>query len=146
MIQGKLKLQKKKSSETTNSGVFLFFIIFSQLYFLATSPAPYSNPKFPCHLGFSLRPNYFSFIDSVLGQSNDRGRRDYFWLKNKMQDFRKLLIALKGTKGQNKYLTRVFNRKIHVTLRQCILYPDKVSFEISPLKVVIRFAAGTTSG
>ena len=37
---------------------------------------------------------------------------------------------LKGNKGQNPYLIRVF--------RKHVLYPDKVNFEISPLHVGIR--------
>ena len=50
--------------------------------------------------------------------------------------------ALKGNKGQNQYLTRVFIGKIQVTFRKCVLYPDKVIFEISPLKVGIRSLGG----
>ena len=47
-------------------------------------------------------------------------------------------LGLKGNKGQNQYLTRVFIRKIQVTFKKCVLDPDKVIFEISPLKVGIR--------
>ena len=49
-----------------------------------------------------------------------------------------MLCHLKGNKGQNQYLTRVFIVKIQVTFRKCVLYPDKVIFEISPIKVGIR--------
>ena len=37
--------------------------------------------------------------------------------------------SLKGNKGQNQYLTRVFFGKIQVTFSKCVLYPDKVIFE-----------------
>ena len=47
-------------------------------------------------------------------------------------------IHLKGNKGQNQYLTYVFVGIIQVTFRKCVLYPDKVNFEISPLQVGIR--------
>ena len=49
-----------------------------------------------------------------------------------------VISSLKENKGQNQYSTRVFIRKIQVTFRKCVLYPDKVLFEISPLKVEIR--------
>ena len=45
---------------------------------------------------------------------------------------------LKGNKGQNRYLSCVFIGKIQVTFRKYVLYPYKVIFEISPLKVGIR--------
>ena len=41
----------------------------------------------------------------------------------------------KGEKGQNQYLTCVFNGKIQITFLKCVLYPDKVILEILPLKV-----------
>ena len=47
-------------------------------------------------------------------------------------------LSLKGNKGQNQYLTPGFIGKIQVTFRKCVLYPDMVTFEISPLKVGIR--------
>ena len=46
--------------------------------------------------------------------------------------------GLKGNKGQNEYLTRSFIGKIQVTFIKCVLYPDKVMFEKSPIKVGIR--------
>ena len=49
-----------------------------------------------------------------------------------------LAPPLKGNKGQNQYLNRVFIGKIPITLRKWVLYPDKVNFEISCLKVGIR--------
>ena len=48
------------------------------------------------------------------------------------------MVSLKGNTGQNQYLTHVFIEKIQVTCRKCVLYPNKVIFEISPLKVEIR--------
>ena len=44
---------------------------------------------------------------------------------------------LKGNKGQNQYFTCVYIGNIQVTFIKGILYPDKVNFEISPLKVGI---------
>ena len=45
---------------------------------------------------------------------------------------------LKGNKGENQYLNHVFIGKTQNIFRNCVLYPDKVIFEISPLKVGIR--------
>ena len=49
---------------------------------------------------------------------------------------------LKGNKGQNQYLTRVFIGRIQVTFIKCVFIPDKVIFEISQLKVGIRSLGG----
>ena len=48
------------------------------------------------------------------------------------------LQPIKGKKGQNSYWTSVFIGKIRVSFIKSVLYPDKVNFEISPLKVGIR--------
>ena len=57
---------------------------------------------------------------------------------NQIKEKEFIAWILKGNKGQNQYLARVFIGKIQITFKKCVLYPDKVIFDKSPLKVGIR--------